>query len=149
MTAVAAANTNVIVVINSVGAIDVETWITNANGMPLESGMCLIVDPIFAVKAVVYAGLPGQEAGAFCVLTFIKAASLILDFRKFVGRRSVWRIQPKVIIKNSCVRYLRLVTQWPTSLHLGQIDHRLSSGRFVMNSELLKPLIFDGSHIFI
>jgi len=44
--AVAGSNNNVVVVINSVGAVNVEPWIDNAN-----------------VKAVVYAGLPGQEAG--------------------------------------------------------------------------------------
>ncbi|KAJ7237907.1 beta-glucosidase, partial [Mycena haematopus] len=44
--AVAAANKNTIVVVNSVGPINMEAWITNAN-----------------VTAVVWMGVPGQEAG--------------------------------------------------------------------------------------
>ncbi|KAH7104209.1 glycoside hydrolase superfamily [Auriculariales sp. MPI-PUGE-AT-0066] len=44
--AVAAANKNTIVVVNTVGQITVEPWITNSN-----------------VTAVLWAGLPGQEAG--------------------------------------------------------------------------------------
>ncbi|KAF7345699.1 Glycoside hydrolase family 3 protein [Mycena venus] len=44
--AVAAANKNTIVVVNAVGPINMEAWITNAN-----------------VTAVVWSGLPGQEAG--------------------------------------------------------------------------------------
>ncbi|ESK98422.1 glycoside hydrolase family 3 protein [Moniliophthora roreri MCA 2997] len=44
--AVASANPNTIVVVNSVGAIDMEAWVENPN-----------------VKAVVWSGLPGQEAG--------------------------------------------------------------------------------------
>ncbi|KAF7309220.1 Glycoside hydrolase family 3 protein [Mycena kentingensis (nom. inval.)] len=44
--AVAAVNRNTIVVVNSVGPIIMESWITNAN-----------------VTAVVWSGLPGQEAG--------------------------------------------------------------------------------------
>ncbi|KAG2023257.1 cellulose-binding beta-glucosidase [Coprinopsis cinerea AmutBmut pab1-1] len=43
---VAAANTNTIVVVNTVGPVDMEAWIENPN-----------------VVAVVWAGLPGQEAG--------------------------------------------------------------------------------------
>ncbi|KAK7058250.1 hypothetical protein VNI00_001881 [Paramarasmius palmivorus] len=44
--AVAEANSNTIVVVNSVGPIDMEAWIENPN-----------------IKAVVWSGLPGQEAG--------------------------------------------------------------------------------------
>ncbi|KAF7371297.1 Beta-glucosidase [Mycena sanguinolenta] len=44
--AVAAANKNTIVVVNSVGPINMEAWITNAN-----------------ITAVVWSGVPGQEAG--------------------------------------------------------------------------------------
>ncbi|KAK1229387.1 hypothetical protein PQX77_007564 [Marasmius sp. AFHP31] len=44
--AVASVNSNTIVAVNSVGQIDMEAWITNAN-----------------VTAVVWNGLPGQEAG--------------------------------------------------------------------------------------
>ncbi|KAJ7793670.1 beta-glucosidase [Mycena olivaceomarginata] len=44
--AVAAANKNTVVVVNSVGPINMEAWVTNAN-----------------VTAVVWSGLPGQEAG--------------------------------------------------------------------------------------
>ncbi|KAJ7789837.1 beta-glucosidase [Mycena olivaceomarginata] len=44
--AVAAANKNTVVVVNSVGPINMEAWVTNVN-----------------VTAVVWSGLPGQEAG--------------------------------------------------------------------------------------
>ncbi|KAJ7882642.1 glycoside hydrolase family 3 C-terminal domain-containing protein, partial [Mycena olivaceomarginata] len=44
--AVAAANKNTVVVVHSVGSINMEAWVINAN-----------------VTAVVWSGLPGQEAG--------------------------------------------------------------------------------------
>ncbi|KAJ7674294.1 beta-glucosidase [Mycena rosella] len=50
--AVAAANTNTVVVVNSVGPINMEAWITNPNSACLSS-----------LAPFVWSGVPGQEAG--------------------------------------------------------------------------------------
>ena len=64
MEAVAQVNENTIVVVNSVGPIVMEAWITNPNGSynkPFLPHYADISTP--SVTAVVWSGLPGQEAG--------------------------------------------------------------------------------------
>lgn len=63
MEAVASVNKNTVVVVNSVGPIVMEAWINNANGESRSLIYRNPADPVSKVTAVVWAGLPGQEAG--------------------------------------------------------------------------------------
>jgi beta-glucosidase len=59
---VASVNKNTIVVVQSVGPINMEAWVTNANGEYWPSSLgCQLTSHI--VTAVVWSGLAGQEAG--------------------------------------------------------------------------------------
>ena len=48
---------------NTVGAIITEAWIEHPNGKPMQRHLLPDILTPTAVKAVVWSGLPGQEAG--------------------------------------------------------------------------------------
>ena len=60
--AVAAVNSNTVVVVHAVGPVDMETWVENPNSQYTTNSteVCL---PLFLVSAIIWAGLPGQESG--------------------------------------------------------------------------------------
>ena len=64
MQAVADANENTIVAVNTVGAIITEAWIEHPNGKLMQCHFLPAFLTPMAVKAVVWSGLPGQEAGS-------------------------------------------------------------------------------------
>jgi hypothetical protein len=58
--AVAKANANTIVVVQSVGAVDLESFADNANGATILCATILFLSPC-VVTAIVWSGLGGQE----------------------------------------------------------------------------------------
>ncbi|KAL0950917.1 hypothetical protein HGRIS_007674 [Hohenbuehelia grisea] len=75
---VASSNANTIVVVNTVGPIILESWIDHPN-----------------VTALVWSGLPGQEAGAFKMTQPLRLLSHLEISRKRACRRSFRRLQPQ------------------------------------------------------
>ena len=60
--AVAAANSNTVVVVHAVGQVDVEAWVENQNGQYTINSIEVYLS-LFLVTAIIWAGLPGQESG--------------------------------------------------------------------------------------